>query len=306
MKKTQVAVFLVVVVVGLVVGCNRRNVWEKEGSRVDVNAQIEHLGSPNASTRYEATRYLEMAGPRAASAVPYLINILGDDSKVEFTTVGAGAAYALGSIGEAALEPVLATLQNSNMWIRRNAAIALGKIGDRRATQPLVALIADEEVGVRVAVVEALGLIGDRRAIEPLITTLSRDHDATLRTKAARSLGQIGGPDVIEPLVAALDDGDVGVRASAASALGEANDSRAVDPLIALINSDDSRGVRGAGVQALGILRDRRSIEPLIAVLDDDSSSNALRVLAADALAEITGQDLGQDSGTWREWLSRQ
>jgi HEAT repeat protein len=53
---------------------------------------------------------------------------------------------------------------------------------------------------------------------------------------------------------------------------------------------------------ALGEVHDKRAISPLIQALNDESED--VRYQAAKALATITGQDFGNDSAKWREWLN--
>ncbi len=305
MRKTLLIVSVVVGMLGLVGGCTT----EEEGDpSIDIEAEIQRLSSSDAHTRVEAAMALGRAGPPAAPAIPHLVDALGDNAEVPWgpgggtISVGSAAALGLSSIGNRAVEPLIATLQTDDAQIRQRAVVALGEIGDRRATEPLVTLLGDEDKAVRSAAVQALGNIGDRRATEPLITALS-DDDPEVRRNAARSLAQIGGREVVEPLLAALSDNNAMVRLGAAQALGEVGGSRAGEPLITLLNNDASENVRAVAAQALGELRERRAIEPLVAALSDDY--NALRLTAAEALANITGQDFGQDPAAWQEWLDR-
>ena len=69
---------------------------------------------------------------------------------------------------------------------------ALGKIGDVQAVEPLIATLQDSDSNVRSAAAETLGKIGDARAVEPLIATL-RDSHSNVRSAAAGALGLIGG-----------------------------------------------------------------------------------------------------------------
>ena len=58
-------------------------------------------------------------------------------------------------------------------WVvRRDAAWALGDIGDARAVEQLISALGDEKWYVRYAAVQALGKIGDARAAEQLISAL--------------------------------------------------------------------------------------------------------------------------------------
>jgi bilin biosynthesis protein len=97
------------------------------------------------------------------------------------------AAYALGSLGDAAIEPLIRALTNDRWDIRRKAAWALGNIGDPRAVAPLLHALKDDRAEVREQAAWALGALRDFKALEPLIHALS-DADSSVRRQAARSL----------------------------------------------------------------------------------------------------------------------
>ena len=80
------------------------------------------------------------------------------------------AALALSRFNSpAAYEALLAALtrkENREDWqVRRFAAQALGKLGDRRAVPALIASLRDESDLVPPAAAEALGELGDLRAV---------------------------------------------------------------------------------------------------------------------------------------------
>ena len=72
-------------------------------------------------------------------------------------------------IGAPAVEPLIAALKNSDENVRRQAAEALGMIGDVRAVEPLLNTLKDRNLSA----IKALGQIGDVRAVEPLAKALS-------------------------------------------------------------------------------------------------------------------------------------
>ena len=109
-------------------------------------------------------------------------------------------------------------LKDEDAEVRRRAAEALGKIGDRRAVELLIEALRDGNPMVRIAAAEALGKIGDKRAVEPLIEAL-KDENAGVREAAAWALGEIGDKRAVEPLIEALKDEDEWVRLKAAWAL---------------------------------------------------------------------------------------
>jgi HEAT repeat protein len=189
------------------------------------------------------------------------------------------AAYALGKIGDAqAVEPLSAALEDNDARVRRGAAEALRKIGDAQAVEPLIAALKDNDARVRKNAAEALGELGGAQAVEPLIAAL-KDKDANVRWQVAYALGEIGGAQAVEPLIAALKDKVGSVRWRAAEALGE-------ESLIAALEDNDARVRRGAA-EALGNLGGAQAVEPLIAALKDKDEN--VRWRAAEALGNLGG-----------------
>ena len=82
-------------------------------------------------------------------------------------------------------------------WVPYNAAIALGKIGDKRAVEPLIKALEDGDYNGRRGAIKAMGNIGDERAVEPLIKALEEDEEEyvrrfTVRNAAKEALRKLG------------------------------------------------------------------------------------------------------------------
>jgi HEAT repeat protein/cyclophilin family peptidyl-prolyl cis-trans isomerase len=75
--------------------------------------------------------------------------------------------------------------------IRRQAALAIGRVGLPDGVPPLVKLLADADPEVRQMAAFAMGLIGDPSARDPLIGAL-RDPSPLVKGGAAEALGLIG------------------------------------------------------------------------------------------------------------------
>lgn len=170
--------------------------------------------------------------------------------------------------------------------VRRDAAVALGQLGDARAVEPLLEALTDTEADVRVGVAGALGLLGDLSAVEPLIRAL-QDEDPGARAAAASALGQLGpvlagvaDARAVAPLIAALQDGFAAVRDGSATALGQMG-ALAVQPLLTALRGQDL-AVRKGATQAL-VKIGPPAIEPLIAALEDP----LLRGMAVTMLGRI-------------------
>lgn len=88
------------------------------------------------------------------------------------------AVLALGELqARVAVEALLKILNNHDKTnlARHFAAVALGKIGDKRALNPLISALSDDDVVIRIAAADGLGQLRDNRAIPVL--NLARKND---------------------------------------------------------------------------------------------------------------------------------
>ena len=207
----------------------------------------------------------------------------------ESPTLGRLPVEILSKAGKPAVRPLINALDADEPLIRRQAADALGRIGDRQAVEPLIATLNDPDLLIRAHAVQALGRIKDPRAVTPLVAILnSREQESYVRMDAAEALGAIGDPSAVEPLILALLNDSWGIRSRAALALGRLKDRRAVGSLIGALQ-DKEASVRGSAAEALGIMGDGRAVKPLTASLQD--TDREVRKKAAVALRRLTGNE---------------
>src|SRR5438876_10649330 len=99
-----------------------------------------------------------------------------------------------------AFDPALfhEALQHPEPLVRRQAALAAGRIGDAAAVDALVEALADSNQAVAAAAAFGLGLLKESRAVAPLLA-LVRSVPATSQgppqTEAVTALARIGGDD---------------------------------------------------------------------------------------------------------------
>lgn len=219
-------------------------------------------------------------------------------------TVCRDAALALGQIGdERAVEPLIDALKEGDRLMRRTAALALGEIGDERAVETLTDALKDSDKEARQAGAEALGKIGDSRVVEPLIEALK---DKSLDEVAARALGQVGDERAVEPLVAILEpwtfyrssEEDLlkKVRVDAARALGKIG-APAVGALIAVLKAEDERARSRDWAAHRGTSFVARA---------ESSRASQVRSLVTTQLKKITGKDFGENIARWQQWWEEQ
>jgi HEAT repeat protein len=235
-------------------------------------ALVTALRDADRGIRWRAAKALEAAGWQPA----------GDEQSV-WRAVAQGEFVKAADFGAAAVESLIAELEDPQSPSRRDAISALGQIGDSRAVGPLLAAVGDPDPNIRVAAVDALSGVRDAEVVAGLIPAL-KDPSKYVRAVAAAALGKAGDASAVEPLLTVLTDEDWAVRKATGDALAKLRDKRAIEPMIKLLNDSD-QDVREAAVYALGEIRDRSSVEALVQVLVDPQLS--VRNLAAGALRKI-------------------
>jgi len=206
---------------------------------------------------------------------------LGDD----WATERKEAAAALGQLGDArAVEPLIAALRDGDAAVRLAATEALGQLEDEQAVQPLIAALGDDDRQVQRGASEALKRLAPW-AIPGLISALRGSNYWFRRRKAAETLAQIGD---LDSLIEALRHDDRFVRRSAADALVQLESTQSVRPLIAALEDEDHY-VRRRAAEALGEIEDPRAVKPLSHILQRDRDW-LVRQAAAEAIGDIGTQ----------------
>ena len=130
-------------------------------------------------------------------------------------------------------------LQQPDPTIRRQAALAAGRIGDTAATALLVPALADTVDAVRAAAAFALGLLKDPRAVQPLLDVVQRsapEQQGFGVFEAVTAIAKIGGEDGARALQLVIDAGRPGQPNQAVSrALLESWRLGALGPVPSLI-----------------------------------------------------------------------
>lgn len=197
----------------------------------------------------------------------------------------------------AAVEPLIAALQDTEAKVREQAARALGWISDPRAAAPLSRCLNDTETRCRAAAVEALGMLRTPAALKPLARAMA-DPGRDVRMRAARALGEMGDPVAADLLLAVVYDEEehLEVRAASARALGALHQPKTLPALQELLEVPQAtlRVAALDGLAALGFGRVYRLVVPFL-WRDPD---RAARHAAARALARLAA---GREWGTrWR------
>ena len=134
------------------------------------------------------------------------------------------------------------------------AAVALTKVGDA-ALEPLVESLQDGRYPVRQAAASALGDVRDSRAVGRLVERLGDEHHV-VRQAAAVSLGKIGAEEAVEPLLRAIGDESEIVRRAVVNALGMIGDDRAL-PELMRVEAEDLEAVAKRASEVIRQIQER-------------------------------------------------
>ncbi len=114
---------------------------------------------------------------------------------------------------------------------RLNAVRTLVEEKTPLAVEELITALRDPIPEVRREAAKALGAIGDPRAV-PALLQLLKDPASGLTLEAAEALGAIGSPDATDELTMLLDDERIEARIAACQALKRIADPRALPALL--------------------------------------------------------------------------
>lgn len=125
------------------------------------------------------------------SAVPHLVEALQDSDWDTRRSV----AKALVALGTPSIAPLITALHTQDVNGRRLAAQVLGQLQAEAALEPLLAALNDPDLEVQSQAAMALGLLGDVRAVSGLAHLLRANPDHDLQAAVVTALEQIGTPD---------------------------------------------------------------------------------------------------------------
>ncbi|MGE5251657.1 MAG: HEAT repeat domain-containing protein [Bacteroidota bacterium] len=209
---------------------------------------VAALKDPEPPVRMTAV--LALAAFRDPGTFPHMADLLLDDVQIE---VRRAAARAFGATRDpASLRFLMEALHDSFWWYERDAAMAdllaaIMAMGEA-SIDPLIASLSDPEGAVRRYAATALGALRGSRAVEPLGMALYDLHHE-VGVAAARALGRIG-PESLEVLERASSHPEPGIRLNVALALGGMDEPRAAALLLPLLQDSD-RGVQKQAILSL-------------------------------------------------------
>ena len=137
----------------------------------------------------------------------------------------------------AAVDVLLAALTNGKEDERKEAAIALGKIGDRKALEPLLNATEDPTPIVRLGCAIALGNFRDDR-VRTQLMKLVQDADKQVLLQALVALGKQDSVETYKILVAALRNADRDIRLHAVNGIAYSTSESIIGDLISALERE--------------------------------------------------------------------
>lgn len=135
------------------------------------------------------------------------------------------------AFGMADIKKWVTALSAGDARVRKDAALSLGALSDKRAVAPLIGALRDPDSGVRRAAALSLGVLRAKGAAGVIAGVLLSDPDWSARRMAAFTLGVLGDTALVGSLAKALRDPSAKVRGAACRALGQIGDKEAVAAL---------------------------------------------------------------------------
>lgn len=236
------------------------------GEALTVEQAIANLRHDDLSLRYYAAWWLGKFRVKDPAAVDALILALQDDS--DRTELG---GYPL----------------------RRNAARALGKLGDRRAVPGLTACLDSSDFYVREAAAQSLGMLGDRSCIPALIALLAggveaaqfvvgRPHLTQPCEAVIEALGMLGATEAVELIRPFVDHSVARVQYAATRAMYQlTQDPVFGERLVQALHGADVQ-LRRTALSDLGAI----GYVPAAEAIAASATENSFKLLALKGLLE--------------------
>lgn len=179
----------------------------------------------------------------------------------------------------AAREAIRNLLYDPNERVRREAADALGDLGDRESAGLMAELLSDPDAGVRREAIDTFADWGYREA-SPLVARMLNDPQADVRREAIRALSTLNASEAGNEIARLLSDPSDGVREEAADVLGELKARESTTALLQALN-DGNEEVRGEAIASLGEVGAVEAIPYLKDMYQRDPGRHRLRLITA-------------------------
>ncbi|MBX3240732.1 MAG: HEAT repeat domain-containing protein [Chitinophagaceae bacterium] len=190
------------------------------------------------------SRAIEQLVIKGASAAEEIEHTLLSSENEEARTAAVFMLYRIDKT-ESTMDAMRSALDDKSAIVRTAAARVLGLSKDQSAVPKLMELVQADEAPVRREAATALGQIGNSEAISALIKASSNPNDRFVEHTVIYALITLRSP---EPLIRALTDTAVNTRKAALIALDQMDDSPLrKDQLASFLNSENE-ALQNAGI----------------------------------------------------------
>jgi HEAT repeat protein len=181
-----------------------RHATRDEARRDELVAAAAPLGADIARALVAALEEAEDRSVRRAlldalvAAAPRAPEVLADMVRDRRWFVVRNAVTVLGEIeGEQAVQHLTQVLAHTHPRVRREAVMALARIGSDDAAQLILGMLDDPDEGVRAAAAMTLGVLEVGRGVRPLLDRLEREERPDVQVEILRALGQLRDPGAV-------------------------------------------------------------------------------------------------------------
>jgi putative heme-binding domain-containing protein len=199
-----------------------------------------YLDDPRPAVRDRVQELLVEAGE---SAVNPLAQAREHSPSHEARSAAVWALFRIGTPG--AEEGVRAALNDANFRVRVAAATAAGMARDRQAVDRLTQMVKQDQPAARRQAATALGQIGDTRAVPDLIAAAARADDRFIDHSVTYALIELKTPG---PALEAVKNPDPKIRKSALIALDQMDPSPLTAAQLTPFLSDKNKELRTAAL----------------------------------------------------------
>ncbi|MDD2898501.1 MAG: HEAT repeat domain-containing protein [Desulfuromonadaceae bacterium] len=217
---------------------------------------------------HKALHALLKAGGDAA--ITQAAELLG---QTESLAVRKALSTLLGTMGEAAVPPLLKFMDDSRWFIIRNICAILGVIGSHNARAALISCLRHPDLRVRKEAVRGLANLGGHKA-EDAILAILRDTDAPLYPQAIASLGGMKSRRALAELMIFVFSRDLflkslSLKIEALASIAAIGDTQVTPYLVTLLDErfllapTRGRQLKTAVALCLGKLGDERAVPRL-------------------------------------------
>lgn len=189
--------------------------------------------------------------------------------------------------GEKVIQLLVDALKDQNRTVRTQAAITLGKTGDKKALYILMeALEKDDDPAIRESCASILGELMDPRAIDVLIKSL-KDKDSFVCNAALTGLGKFDDPRIIDPIIEYADSCEQSLWPNMVKILADKGDKKILKTLYKIFDKATNIDLK---VNIISILakteyQESSSVDLLIGALRD--SNPKIKISAIKALGDM-------------------